>query len=119
MIGVTTDSSGNVIPIMSPVATHRQHRPGNADGGIGGRIIRVLPNGTVNTFAYGFDTSNAQDYTSFVNSSLTISFSADGTTLYASDDAGDLAIQDHGRPGRLDERHAGRLERPAHAGRSL
>ena len=40
------------------------------------------------TFAYEFDTSNAQDYTSFVNSSLTISFSADGTTLYASDDQG-------------------------------
>ena len=28
----------------------------------GGRIIRVLPNGTVNTFAYGFDTNGAQDF---------------------------------------------------------
>ena len=42
----------------------------------------------MNTFAYGFDTSNATDYTSFINSSLTISFSADGTTFYASDDQG-------------------------------
>ena len=79
-IGVTTDASGNVIPITNN---------GNTTFGandFGGRILRVLPNGTVNVFAYGFDTNGAQDYTSFINSSLTISFSADGTTLYASDD---------------------------------
>ena len=35
----------------SPMAT----RP--AEATLGGRILRVLPNGTVNTFAYGFDTS--------------------------------------------------------------
>ena len=79
-IGVTTDASGNVIPIT----TNGNSTFGSND--FGGRILRVLPNGTVNVFAYGFDTSAAQDYTSFVNSSLTISFSADGTTLYASDD---------------------------------
>ncbi len=78
-IGVTTDSSGNVIPITNN---------GNSTFGsnVGGRILRVLPNGTVNLFADQFDTNGAEDYTSFVNSSLTISFSADGTTLYASDD---------------------------------
>ena len=88
-IGVTTDASGNVIPAVSSGGDSTGNTlPGTADGGTGGRIIRVLPDGTVNTFAYNFDTSNAQDYTSFVNSSLTISFSADGTTLYASDDQG-------------------------------
>ena len=79
-IGVTTDASGNVIPIM----TNGNSTFGTND--FGGRILRVLPDGTVNIFAYGFDTNGAQDYTSFVNSSLSISFSADGTTLYASDD---------------------------------
>ena len=53
---------------------------------VGGRIIRVLPNGTVNEFATGFDTNGSANFNSFVNSSLSISFSADGTTLYASDD---------------------------------
>ena len=81
IISVTSISgSGVVTPIFSD---------GNTTGGtndFGGQILRVLPNGTVNTFAYGFDTSGAQDYTSFINSSLTISFSSDGTTLYASDD---------------------------------
>ena len=48
----------------------------------------MLPNGSVNTFAYGFDTNPSTSYTSFVNSSLTISFSADGTALFASDDQG-------------------------------
>ena len=88
-IGVTTDSSGNVVPIVSPGGDSTGNtEPGTADGGAGGRIIRILPSGKVNTFAYNFDTSNAQDYTSFVNSSLSISFSADGTTLYATDDQG-------------------------------
>jgi len=82
VIGVTTDSSGSVTPIITD---------GNSTGGsndFGGRIIRVLPNGVLNTFAYGFDTSGAQDSSSFIDSSLTISFSADGTTLFASDDQG-------------------------------
>jgi hypothetical protein len=82
IIGVTTDASGAVIPIITD---------GNSTDGAndaGGQILRVLPDGSVNTFAYGFDTSAAQDYTSFINSSFTISFSADGTALYASDDQG-------------------------------
>ncbi len=82
IIGVTTDSTGTVIPIITDGNTTE----GSND--FGGRIIRVLPDGTTNTFAYGFDTNGAQDSSSFVNSSLTISFSSDGTTLYASDDAG-------------------------------
>ncbi len=92
VVSVTTTSSGQVIPVIAPYGTSTGYMPpGPVIEGIGyaiggGRIIRVLPDGTVNTFAYGFDTSNAQDYTSFVDSSLSISFSADGTTLYASDD---------------------------------
>ena len=94
VIGVTTDASGNVIPIITD---------GNTTGGsndFGGRIIRILPNGTVNTFAYGFDTNGAQDSTSFINSMLTHQL------LGGRDDAvrlgrpGDLAVQDDGRPGR-------------------
>ncbi len=82
VIGVTTDAAGTVIPIVTD---------GNTTEGandFGGRVIRILPNGTLNDFAYGFDTSGAQDSSSFVDSSLTIGFSADGTTMYASDDAG-------------------------------
>ena len=62
MIGVTTDAAGNVIPIVTN---------GNTTDGsntFGGRIIRILPDGTVNEFAYGFDTNGAQDSSSFVNS---------------------------------------------------
>ena len=39
-------------------------------------------------FAQGFNTSGTQDASSFVNSELSITFSADGTTLYASDGTG-------------------------------
>ena len=83
VIGVTTDSGGQRDPDH-----HRAATPPAGTNDFGGRIIRILPDGMVNTFAYGFDTSDAQDYTSFIDSSLTIGFSADGTTLYASDDEG-------------------------------
>jgi hypothetical protein len=80
-IGVTTDIAGNVVPIVSN---------GNTTNGsnIGGRILRITPSGQVTVFADNFDTSGFQDSTSFMNSSLSIGFSADGTTLYASDDQG-------------------------------
>src|SRR5205085_6887035 len=80
-ISLTADASGNVVPVTSN---------GNTTGGsnIGGRILRITPAGVVTVFAQGFATSAAQDSSSFINSSLTISFSADGTTLYASDDQG-------------------------------
>jgi hypothetical protein len=80
IIGVTSlTGSGVVTPIIID---------GNTTEGsnVGGQIIRVTEQGVESTFAYDFDTSGAQDYTSFVNSSLTLSFSSDGTTLYASDD---------------------------------
>ena len=50
--------------------------------------MRITPQGVMTTFAQGFNTSGAQDASSFVNSELSISFSADGTTLYASDGSG-------------------------------
>jgi hypothetical protein len=80
-VGVTTDSSGAVVPIITN---------GNTTGGsnFGGRILRITPSGTVSVFASGFDTSGAQTSSSFINSSLSISFSADGTVLYASDNDG-------------------------------
>jgi hypothetical protein len=79
LIGVTTDAAGNVVPIITN---------GNTTGGsnIGGRILRITPSGEVTVFAENFDTSGAQDSTSFIDSSLSIAFSADGTRLYASDD---------------------------------
>ncbi len=82
VIGVTTDAAGDVIPIVTGGST----TDGSND--FGGRIIRILPDGTENEFAYGFATNGAQDASSFINSMLSISFSADGTTLYASDDQG-------------------------------
>jgi len=82
VIGVTTDAAGTVIPIVTDGNTT------DGSNNFGGRLIRILPNGTVNTFAYGFDTNGAQDSSSFINSMLSVSFSADGTTLYASDDQG-------------------------------
>jgi len=54
----------------------------------GGRIVRIDQFGRLTTFAEGFNTSNASDGTSFSGSSLSITFSSDGTTLYASDDDG-------------------------------
>ncbi len=80
-VGVTTDAAGNVVPITTN---------GNTTGGsnLGGRILRITPAGVVTTFAQGFRTSGNQDASSFVGSSLSISFSADGTILYASDDDG-------------------------------
>ncbi len=81
-ISVTTNALGVVVPVITD---------GNTTGGtndFGGRILRITPNGVVNTFAYGFDTSGAQDASSFVDSTLSIGFSSDGTILYASDDQG-------------------------------
>ena len=70
---------------LIPIVTN-----GNTTGGsnLGGRIIRITPQGVVNTFASGFNTSGNLDASSFINSELSITFSADGTTLYASDGDG-------------------------------
>ncbi len=54
----------------------------------GGRIVRIDQFGRVSNFAQGFATSNDAGSASFAGSSLSITFSADGTTLYAADDQG-------------------------------
>lgn len=51
----------------------------------GGRIVRIDTNGVVTNFAEGFRVWSSPDSSSFQNSSLSITFSADGTTLYAAD----------------------------------
>ena len=89
------------------------------EGNVGGRIVRITPQGVLTTFAEGFNTSGAQDASSFVNSELSITFSADGTTLYASDGHRHLAVQEHGQPRRFDDRDPDRAQRRAYAGRAL
>jgi hypothetical protein len=76
IVSVSADAAGNLIPKVT------------GGVGVGGRIVRIDPNGVVTLFAAGFNTSNSLDASSFSQSSLSISFSADGTTLYASDDDG-------------------------------
>ena len=56
--------------------------------GLGGRIVRITPGGVVRNFAENFHTSNNIDASGFAMSSLSITFSADGTTMYAADDDG-------------------------------
>ena len=64
---------------------------------LGGRIIQITPQGVVSDFAQNFDVytptgvnvvAGTPDPTSFIDSELSITFSADGTTLWASDDQG-------------------------------
>lgn len=81
VVGVELDPNGNVVPIITN---------GNSTGGsnLGGRIVRIDPNGVVTNFAENFHTNGAQDASSFINSSLSVTFSADGTTLYVADNDG-------------------------------
>ena len=58
------------------------------DVGLGGRIVRITPTGVLRDFATNFHTSNALDSSGFAMSSLSLTFSADGTTLYVADDDG-------------------------------
>jgi len=84
-IGVTLPTLTNGLLQPTPIVTG-----GNTTGGsnLGGRIIRIDPNGNVDVFATNFHTSGDQSSNSFLQSELSIAFSADGTTLYASDDDG-------------------------------
>ncbi len=80
-LGVQVLPDGTIGPIVTN---------GNTTNGsnLGGRIIRIDPNGTVSEFATNFNTSRFQNSQSFIESSLSITFSADGTTLYAADNDG-------------------------------
>ena len=80
-IGVQLGADGKtIVPIFTNGST--------TGGNLGGRIIRISPTGVITTFAQNFHTSGAQDASSFLQSSLSLTFSADGTTLYAADDDG-------------------------------
>ncbi|MEO6809754.1 MAG: S8 family serine peptidase [Isosphaeraceae bacterium] len=88
-----TPAGSLVLPVQGPGVGGLQDTPQGGKytlpgGNLGGRIIRITPNGTVSTFAEGFHTNGSYDSDSFANSSLSITFSADGTTLYAADDDG-------------------------------
>ena len=54
----------------------------------GGRVLRVAPDGTVTPFAEGFNVSTSWDQRSFEDSSLSITFSADGTKMWVADNDG-------------------------------
>ena len=114
IIGVTTDVTGGCRrPDHRPTATQPAPTISAA------RSSACCPTAVENTFAYGFDTSGAQDYTSFINSSLTISFSSDGTTLYASDDDAIWQFKTTADLASSTSRYPGRFERSAVPGRSV
>ncbi len=85
-----TDTTATVIPVQgggtAAVSTGNLFSP--PTGNLGGRIVRITPDGVVTTFAENFNTSGNYDSSSFQQSSLSITFSADGTTLYAADNDG-------------------------------
>lgn len=83
---IPVQGSGGVGATLDP--TTGQQLIGAPTGSLGGRIVRISPSGVVTPFAEGFNTSNAYDSSSFTSSSLSITFSADGTTLYAADNDG-------------------------------
>lgn len=89
-----TPAGSLVLPVQGPgFAGLQVNATGGVDfelpgGNLGGRIIRITPEGLVSTFAEGFHTNGSYGSDSFANSSLSITFSADGTTLYAADDDG-------------------------------
>jgi hypothetical protein len=51
----------------------------------GGRVIRIGPDGVVTPFAENFHTTISKEAQSFLDSTLSITFSADGTTVYVAD----------------------------------
>ncbi|MFO0909641.1 MAG: hypothetical protein U0794_15015 [Isosphaeraceae bacterium] len=76
-VSVTTNPDGSITTLVTPVGP-----------GLGGRIVRILPDGTVRTFADNFNTLNVLDGQSLAYSDLSLDFSADGTIMYAADDDG-------------------------------
>ena len=79
-ISVVIGPNGTVQPVFNNGST--------TGGNIGGRIVRITPDGTLTVFANNFHTSGSQDAQSFLDSSLSVTFSADGTTMYVADDDG-------------------------------
>ncbi|WP_165227215.1 hypothetical protein [Aquisphaera insulae] len=84
-VGITlADPSQQYDPVTNPLVPI-DYSSSTSTLGLGGRVVRITQDGILTTFATGFDVSPALDASSFVDSELSITFSADGTTFYASD----------------------------------
>ncbi len=88
--GAPAGTPPTLIPVQGPgTASVTLNGPTVVPGGnLGGRIVRISPNGVVTNFAENFNTSGALGSQSFIDSSLSLTFSADGTTLYVADNDG-------------------------------
>ena len=53
-----------------------------------GRVMRIAPDGTMTPFAENFNVSTSDSNTAFLNSSLSVTFSADGTSMWVADNDG-------------------------------
>jgi hypothetical protein len=89
----TTPAETIRVPVQGPLQVEINNTTGTPSitvtptaVGLGGRIVRITPLGQLTTFAQGFHTTNALDSSGFAMSSLSLTFSADGTTLYVADD---------------------------------
>ena len=86
-----TAPAATIAPVLGPGRITAVTQPDgtiavtNTTGGLGGRIVRIDQLGVVTPFATGFRVTEAFDGSSLATSDLSISFSADGTTLYAAD----------------------------------
>lgn len=55
---------------------------------LGGRVMRIAPDGTMTPFAENFNVSTAIDFNAFLNSALSVTFSTDGTKMWVADNDG-------------------------------
>ena len=53
-----------------------------------GRVMRIAPDGTMTPFAENFNVSTSDTNTAFLNSSMSVTFSADGTAMWVADNDG-------------------------------
>jgi hypothetical protein len=53
-----------------------------------GRVMRIAPDGTMTPFAENFNVSTSDSNTAFLNSSMSVTFSADGTAMWVADNDG-------------------------------
>lgn len=93
LVPVTTNGGTVSVGLVNPTLPFNPNTNpviATVNGGtpLGGRIIRVDPTGLITNFATNFNTTENEGSTSFLQNSLTITFSADGTTMWASDDTG-------------------------------
>ena len=85
----------------------------------GGRIVQITPQGVVSDFAQGFDTSGGAGLLVVRRFGAIDHVLGGWHNPVGLGRSRHLAVQDHGKPGRLGNRNPDRAERPSHAGRSL